>query len=487
MATVIGVDCSTQATKVEVRDTTSGALVSSGRAAHPPTRPPRSEQDPQAWWSALRDAVGRACANPVVARSVTGMAVAGQQHGLVTLDAQRRVIRPAKLWNDTESSADAGWLLDQLGGPEAWAEACGSVPTAAFTITKLSWLHRVEPDNFDALEHVLLPHDWLTAMCSGALVTDRGDASGTGYWSPAEERWRTDLLEIVSPDKPWKEMLPRVLGAAEAAGTATAGFTRALGLPDGIVVGAGTGDNMASALGLGAAAGDVMVSIGTSGTVFTVSSTPCVDPSGLVAGFADATDRYLPLVGTNNATRVTDAFGRLLGVDAQTLAETALSADPGAGGLVVVPHLDGERAPYRPHASGLMIGIRSDVTRAQVARAAFEGVVNGLLDALDALRAVCPAAGTEGRTLLVGGGARSPAYRRILADLSGLALTVPAAPESVATGACVQAAAIVEGRRPEDVAASWDLGPPITVEPDERVQRDAIRAAYVAARDVSGS
>lgn len=485
MPLVIGIDSSTQATKAEVRDADSGALVASGRAAHPPTTPPRSEQDPQAWWAALQDAVGQACAQAPVARSVAGLAIAGQQHGLVGLDGGRRVLRPAKLWNDTESAPDADWLLAQLGGPEAWARACGSVPTAAFTITKLSWLHRREPETFSALEHVLLPHDWLTAMVTGRLVTDRGDASGTGYWSPGEDRWRPDLLEVVAHDRPWADMLPEVLGPEGTAGLADPAFGRALGLPPDLPVAAGTGDNMAAALALGLVPGEVAFSIGTSGTVYTVSESPTADSSGAVAGFADATGRYLPLVCTLNAARVTDAVARLLGTTTEVLAETALAADPGAGGVVLVPYLDGERTPNRPGATGALSGIRSDVSRAQVARAAFEGVVCGLLDGLDALMQACPppSGAGPGPALLVGGGARSPAYRRVLADLSGMTVVVPDASEHVAAGACVQAAGVVTGRPPAEVAAAWGRGSPLVVEPDPAVDAAAVRAAYRAARD----
>ena len=482
MPLVIGVDSSTQATKVEVRDADSGALVASGRAPHPPTTPPRSEQDPHAWWAALRDALGQACAQAPVARSVAGMAVAAQQHGLVGLDEERRVLRPAKLWNDTESAADADWLLGQLGGADAWAEACGSVLTAAFTVTKLSWLHRKEPEAFAALAHVALPHDWLTAMASGRLVTDRGDASGTGYWSPREEAWRPDLLEIVSSDKPWREMLPEVLGPMDPVGPADRTLTRPLGLPGEVTVAAGTGDNMAAALALALAPGDVAFSIGTSGTVYAVSEEPTADGSGAVAGFADASGRYLPLVCTLNAARVTDAVARLLGVGAETLADTALAAEAGAGGLVLVPYLDGERTPNRPDATGMLRGIRSDVSRPQLARAAFEGVVCGLLDGFDALRRACPTAG-EARLLLVGGGARSAAYRQALADLSGRPVVVPDTPEHVAAGACVQAAAVVTGRRPEEVASAWGPGTALTVDPDPSVDAAEIRGRYRQARD----
>ncbi|HWS46689.1 MAG TPA: FGGY family carbohydrate kinase, partial [Acidimicrobiia bacterium] len=204
MPLVLGVDSSTQSTKVELRDADSGALEGEARAPHPPTTPPRSEQDPHAWW----DAFERARAQLPAADAI---AVAGQQHGLVVLDARGAVVRPAKLWNDGESAPDAQWLRGKLTDAE-WARACGSVPVAAFTITKLSWLHRSEPESWARLARVCLPHDWLTAQLTGDLTTDRGDASGTGYFSAATGEYRFDLLEIVEAGADWPERVPRVLG-----------------------------------------------------------------------------------------------------------------------------------------------------------------------------------------------------------------------------------------------------------------------------------
>jgi xylulokinase len=465
MALVAGVDSSTTATKVEVRDVDTGRVVARGASPHPPTQPPRSEQPPDAWWHAFEAAWQQAGAPHVAAISV-----AGQQHGMVALDHEREVIRPAKLWNDTESAPDAAWLIGQLpGGRQAWAAACGSVPVASFTITKLSWLHRSEPDAWRRLAHVVLPHDWLTYRLTGRLVTDRGDASGTGYWCAASGAYRHDLLAIVDAERDWSTALPDVLGPREAAGEWR-----------GAVVGPGTGDNMAGALGVGLRAGDVVVSIGTSGTVYSVSETPTADASGAVAGFADATGRHLPLVCTLNATKVTDAVARLLGVDHAGLDALALAAPPGAGGLVLLPYLDGERTPDRPDATGVLAGIRSDVSREQLARAAVEGVVCGLLDGLDALRAFAPA---DGRLILVGGGAHSAAYRHVLADLSGRPVLVPADDEQVAAGACVQAAAVANAADPADIADCWRLGDGDTTEPGPGAAAAAdVRAAYAEVR-----
>lgn len=459
MTLVAGVDSSTQSTKVEVRDAESGRLAGHGWAPHPATSPPRSEQDPEIWWRAL----GTARAEAGHVGDIATMSVAAQQHGLVVLDAAGDVLRPAKLWNDTESAPDAGWLLGRLdGGASAWAEACGSVPVAAFTITKLSWLHRTEPDVFARIARVLLPHDWLAWRLTGELGTDRGDASGTGYWSGASGEYRLDLLEIVDGDLDWAAALPPVLGPEAATGT---------------------GDNMAAALGLGLRAGDVAISLGTSGTVFSVSDAPTADPTGAVCGFADATGRYLPLVCTLNATKVTDATAHLLGVDLPDLDAMALATAPGSGGIVFVPYLDGERTPNRPEATGTISGLRSEVAREQLARSAFEGVVCGLLDGLDALRA-SGAATDAGRLFLVGGGARSRAYRQILADLAQRPVVVSTEDELVALGACVQAAARQSGVPIADVQDAWALGIGTTVDPALDPDRAAeVRAAYALARD----
>jgi xylulokinase len=468
MPLVAGVDSSTTATKVEVRDLESGEVVGHGAAAHPATQPPRSEQDPAAWWTAFESAWSQA-GEPEVA----AISVAGQQHGMVVLDEHHAVLRPAKLWNDTESAADATWLIQQLpGGGAAWAEACGSVPVASFTITKLAWLHRSEPETWSRVANVVLPHDWLTFRLTGRLVTDRGDASGTGYWSAATNSYRPDLLALVDAGRDWTAAVPMVLGPGDHAGEWR-----------GAVVAPGTGDNMAGSLGVGLRSGDVTVSIGTSGTVYTVSDHPTSDPSGFVAGFADATGRHLPLVCTLNATKVTETARRLLGVDHDEFDDLALAAPPGAGGLTLLPYLDGERTPNRPAATGVLAGIRNDATREDLARAAVEGVVCGLLDGLDALRLHAPA---DGRLIMIGGGARSRAYREILADLSGRPVHVPAAAELVATGACVQAAAVATGADPAEIADRWRLGVGEQVEPGPGSDRAAeVRGAYAMVRDAT--
>ena len=457
---VAGVDSSTQATKVVVRDADTGALVADGRAPHPPG----TEVDPAAWEQALEAATSGGLLDGVAAVSV-----GAQQHGMVCVDEAGQVVRPALLWNDTRSAKAAIDLIGELGGPEAWAEATGSVPVASFTVTKLRWLAEHEPDHAKRTAAVLLPHDWLTWRLTGGQadpVTDRGDASGTGYWSPATGAWRHDLLELAFGRVP---RLPRVLGPAEPAGhTAT-----------GVLLGPGTGDNMAAALGLGARPGDVVVSIGTSGTVFAVHDQPTADPTGIVAGFADATGRYLPLVCTLNAARVLSATAALLGVHLDGLDDLALSAPPGAEGVVLVPWFEGERTPNRPDATAHLAGLRLDTTTpANLARAAVEGLLCGLADGLDALR---DQGVTVHRVLLIGGGARSRAVQAVAPSLLDAPVLVPPAGEYVADGAARQAAwALLGDQEPPEWSAPT---PPTTVAADPTPH---VRRAYAEARDRLG-
>jgi xylulokinase len=391
------------------------------------------------------------------------------------------VVRPALLWNDTRSAGAAQDLIAEAGGGEAgrrfWAEATGSVPVASFTATKLRWLARREPANADRVAAVCLPHDWLTWRLAGApglaaLRTDRGDASGTGYWSPQTGEYRLDLLERAFGRQ---LAVPTVLGPADTAGLLDPAVRA--GAPAGrTLLGPGTGDNAAAALGVGAGPGDVVVSIGTSGTVFAVADTPAADPTGAVAGFADATGRYLPLVCTLNAARVLDAAAALLGVGLDELSELALAAPPGADGLVMVPYLEGERTPDRPTATGSLHGLTLGTsTPAHLARAAVEGMLCALADGLDALTAQ---GATARRIILVGGGARSAAVCRIAPQVFGRPVVVPPPGEYVADGAARQAAWVALGG---EAPPSWTLA---DTEEYAAAPSPPTRARYVQARDL---
>jgi xylulokinase len=456
MSVVLGVDSSTQSVKIELRDADDGHLIHTTNAPHPATTPPRSEQGPDAWWTALSGLIGPH------APDIASISVAAQQHGMIVLDHDRRVLYPAKLWNDTESAPQAERLVADLG-VQFWAEQTGSVPLAAFTITKLVWLAEHHPGVFERVAHVLLPHDWLTSQLTGDLTTDRGDASGTGYWSPITGQYSSRILDLVGLDA---SVAPTVLGPTTPAGKW-----------GDVIVGPGTGDNMAAALGLGLSPGDVAISLGTSGTVFTVSDHPTTDTTGAVAGFADAAGSFLPLVCTLNATKVTDTVGRLLGVTSSELDTMALEAPAGAAGVVMVPYFDGERTPNLPKATGGLSGLRSTTDPSHIARAAFEGVICHILDALGELERVVPAA-RNGRLFLIGGGARSAAYRRVLADLTQRPVCIPPDPQYVARGACAQAAAVLRSCEVAQVTDAWSTQIPEIVEPDLAVDAHGIRTAY---------
>ncbi|MEI2650435.1 MAG: xylulokinase [Dermatophilaceae bacterium] len=467
---VAGVDSSTQSCKVVIRDAETGALVRQGRASHPDG----TEVNPDAWWEALQVAIEDAGGLDDVA----AISVGGQQHGMVALDESGAVIRDALLWNDTRSAGAAADLVAELGAA-AWADATGSVPVASYTVTKLRWLAEHEPHHAARVAAVALPHDWLTWRLAGqgpglradltALRTDRSDASGTGYWSPDRGDYdRALLTRALGHDA----VLPLVLGARDSAGV-TAGRW------PGVTLGPGAGDNAGAALGLAMVEGDVAVSIGTSGVVSAISAVPSHDASGLVSGFADATGRFLPLACTLNAARVGEATARILGVSLEELSHLALSAPAGCDGLVMVPYLEGERTPNLPEATGALHGLRlATATPAHVARAAVEGLLCGLADGLDALRA--QGAHVE-RLFLIGGGARSEALRQIAPDILGAPVLVPPAGEYVADGAARQAAWVLSG---EAEPPTWPMAGVERYDgsPGTRHTGPEIRARYAEAR-----
>lgn len=432
MTLVAGVDSSTQSCKVVICDLETGAVVRTGRATHPDG----TEVDPAAWWDALQAALADAGGLDDVA----AIAIGGQQHGMIVLDEAGAVIRPALLWNDTRSAQAALDLIAEFGAG-ALAERTGSVPVASFTATKLRWLRDAEPENAARVAAVALPHDWLTWRLRGfgpqnpaldELVTDRSDASGTSYFNPVTGEYdREILIAALGHDA----ILPRVLAPNEFV---TAGA---------LVIGPGAGDNAGAAFGLGGAAGDVIISIGTSGTVFAVSQTPACDESGTVAGFADASGVFLPLIATLNAARILDSTAALLGVSHDELGVLALQAQPGADGLVLQPYFEGERTPNRPDATATLYGMTlASTTRPNLARAAIEGMLSALADGLAALTANGVVAE---RILLVGGAAQNPAVQAIAAQVFEVPVVVPTPGEYVAAGAARQAAWVLTQQLPD--------------------------------------
>lgn len=434
---VAGVDSSTQSVKVVIREANTGELVREGRAVHPDG----TEIDPALWNSALDTAISNAGGLDGVA----AISIAGQQHGLVALDRDGAVIRPALLWNDTRSAQAALDLNREQGGNAQISRKVGSVLVASFTASKLRWMADHEPQNAAKVAAVALPHDWLSWQLQGGkdldkLFTDRSDASGTGYFDPTTSHYREDILRLALRHDS-EIVLPTIIAPNKFGGTT----------PSGIPIAAGAGDNAGAALGLQAQPGDVVISLGTSGTAFAVSDTPTHDPSGAVAGFADATGRFLPLVCTLNAARILDAATRILGKTHDEVGALALSSIAGAHGLTLLPYFEGERTPNRPDATGVFSGMNlKNSNPADIARAMIEGMMCGLTDAVDALIALGV---TVNRIVIIGGAAKNSAIPVIASALMGREVVIPPAGEYVADGAAKQAAWALLGQMPQ-----WNLG-----------------------------
>ena len=434
---IAGVDSSTQSVKVVIRDAHTGELVRQGRASHPDG----TEVDPAHWLSGLHAAFADAGGLD----DVEAISIAGQQHGMVAIDAQGEVIRKALLWNDTRSAAQAEFLNSEMGGNQAIADAVGSVLVASFTASKVRWMAENEKKNADRVHSIALPHDWLSWQLQGGkdfskLFTDRSDASGTGYFDPSTSHYREDIVRLALRHD--QELtLPKIIQPAQFGGKTVSG----------IPIAAGAGDNAGASLGVQAQPGDVVVSLGTSGTAFAVSETPTHDASGAVAGFADATGRFLPLVCTLNAARIMDAATKILGKTHDEVGALALSATAGANGLTLLPYFEGERTPNRPDATGVFSGMNlNNSNPADIARAMIEGMLAGLADAVDSLIALGV---NVNRILLIGGAAKNPAIPTIASALFGREVLVPPAGEYVADGAAKQAAWALLGQMP-----TWDLG-----------------------------
>ena len=505
---VAGVDTSTQSTKVRVTDAETGEMVRFGQAKHPDG----TSVNPDAWWQAFQEAAEQAGGLDDVA----ALAVGGQQHGMVLLDDHGRVIRDALLWNDTRSATNADVLIACLGeaekaadgseddlsddpamrGRQRWVKAVGSSLVASLTITKVAWVAANEPENAARIAAICLPHDWLSWRIAGygpvaegedahleALFTDRSDASGTIYYDAAHDEYRRDLIAMVLAPAEGEEaakahadaiVLPTVLGPREAAAVKADPAIAGKDVEGGCIIGPGGGDNAMASLGLGMAVGDVSVSLGTSGVAAAIAENPVYDLTGAISGFADCTGHYLPLACTINGSRILDAGRAALGVDYDELAELAFKAEPGAGGITLVPYFDGERTPNRPDATASLTGLTlHNTTKENLARAFVEGLLCSQRDCLELIRSL----GAEiNRILLIGGGAKSVAIRTLAPSILGMDVTRPATDEYVAIGAARQAAWVLSG---EAEPPTWQL----TIEGVETGEpTEAVYEAYAKAR-----
>ncbi|SCM77292.1 Xylulose kinase [uncultured Pleomorphomonas sp.] len=476
----LGIDCGTQGTKALIVDD-AGRTLGRGHAAHDLIERANGarEQEPSWWVAAMAAAVRGAIADAGVSgRDIVALGVSGQQHGLVVLDETGASIRPAKLWNDTETAPQNEALIAGLGGAAAWFDQLGIVPRTGYTISKLLWLKENEPDNFRRVRRILLPHDYLNYWLTGRAVAEYGDASGTGFFDIRRRVWATAPLDLIDGGSGFlAAALPELIAPDAVVGSLTAVAAEALGLSTRCLVSAGGGDNMMGAIGTGnVRAGVVTISLGTSATAYCYADEPVTDADGWVAPFCSSSGGWLPLICTMNATNVTGRMVSAFGHDIGFLSEALAATLPGAGGLTLLPFLNGERTPDLPTATGSLVGLRSDnLTQENLVRAMVEGVSFGVTGAM---RRILGGRDPE-RIFLVGGGARSAPWRQLIADASGAEIVVPAGEEAGCLGGALQAmwAARREAGTPEPLSAIAERS--IALDADKTMRPDpARRAAY---------
>ncbi|HEX7061321.1 MAG TPA: xylulokinase [Woeseiaceae bacterium] len=436
--TVLGIDLGTQSLKTLFYDPDAREIAASCSAALELTRRAdgSAEQRAEWWTAALADCLRRVPRE--VRESVAAIGVSGQQHGFVPLDRDGEVLAPVKLWCDTSTQAEADAIEQAAGGRAACIEAAGNPVLVGYTASKVRWLKETHPDRYARLQLILLPHDYLNRELTGRATMEYGDASGSGFLDVRRRRWSETLLSAVDPDRDLAECLPPLLGPEELAGATSEAAARAYGLPAGVPVSTGGGDNMMAAIGTGnVTAGKLTMSLGSSGTIFAYADAPVVDPQGEIAAFCSSTGGWLPLVCTMNCTLGTELIGGLVGRSARDLDREIAAIEPGAGGLITLPFFNGERTPDLPHARGCLLGLSSqNCTPGHLLRSAAEGATFALRYGLDRLRELGVAA--EG-IVLTGGGANSAAWRQIVADACALPVTVLSRCEGASFGAALQA------------------------------------------------
>lgn len=438
----LGIDCGTQGTKAIVLDAVSGKVLGQGAAPHSLiiAANGRREQDVQQWLTAFEQATRDALTEAGISGSqIQAIGVSGQQHGLVLLDQQGDVLRPAKLWCDTESTPENDRLLDYLGGEAGSLARLGVAIAPGYTVSKLLWTLEQHPELFERIDKILLPHDYLNYWLTGRCCSEFGDASGTGYFNVRTRLWDVALLEHIDPSGRLSRALPELIDAQQAVGTIRPQIAHLLGLNPDAIVASGGGDNMMGAIGTGnIQPGSITMSLGSSGTVYAYADQPQVSDQASVATFCSSSGGWLPLICTMNLTNATSAIRELFALDIDSFNHAIAQAPIGAEGVLMLPFLNGERVPALPHATGSILGLNStNLSQANLCRAVVEGTTFGLRYGLDLLRAN----GIQSKTIrLIGGGAKSPVWRQIVADIMDTPVICTEHSEAAALGAAIQAA-----------------------------------------------
>ncbi|UTW12546.1 xylulokinase [Marinobacterium rhizophilum] len=482
----LGIDCGTQGTKAVILDAEQGAICGEGYASHPLISEAngRREQQPDWWIEALEQAYRQALAQSGIdSRAIRAIGVSGQQHGLVVLDAAGEVIRPAKLWCDTETAPQNAELLERLGGEQGSMDQLGLVLATGYTLSKLLWLKQHEPASFDRIAHILLPHDYINYWLTGQVAAEYGDASGTGYFNVRTRRWVPEVLALIAPDGRLETALPPLLEAHQAVGLVQPAITARLGLGNQVRVSSGGGDNMMGAIGTGNIAdGIVTLSLGTSGTIYACTDRAPQQLHPQLAPFCSSSGGWLPLICTQNLTGAANAVREMFGLDLAQFNAEAARAPIGAGGITLLPFFSGERVPALPEATGSLLGLNmQNLSAANLCRAVLEGTSFGLRYGLDLMRA----AGMEVRQLrLIGGGANSALWRQMIADIMQAPVICPRIGEAAALGGAIQALWCDLEARGQEVSLQRLCERHVTLEPGSALSPDA--ASVSAYEDAYG-
>lgn len=438
MAIVAGIDVGTQSTKVICYDSGSKEMLATSQAPHELlSRDDGSREQKAEWWI---DAM-KSCFSSIdqkIRDKIAAVGVSGQQHGFVPLDSEGNVLYPVKLWNDTSTTRECDLMTECAGGEDSLLENEGNLILPGYTAPKILWFKRHEPELYERLGHILLPHDYINFWLTGEATMEYGDASGTALLDIRTRSWSKRLLSCIDSERNVEKMLPRLIEAHMPAGKISPKASKELGIPVGIPVSSGGGDNMMGAIGTGTVMdGTLTMSLGTSGTIFGASDKPIIDPKGLLAAFCSSTGIWLPLLCTMNCTVASEVTRKLFDKGVVEFDNEAKEAPIGAEGVIMLPYFNGERTPNYPHGKGCLVGFDlHNMTERNISRAALESAIYGLKIGLDSFKEL----GYEAKEIrLIGGGAKSPVWRQMVADVCDLPVVVPAITEAAALGAALQA------------------------------------------------
>ena len=466
----LGIDSGTQGTKAVVFSSGQGKIIAEASVGHHiiENNAGRREQEPKWWIDACTKVLHDVLQGKGVAgEQVRAMGVSGQQHGFVPLDGRGEVIRPAKLWCDTESAPQCDEITLKVGGRDKVIELIGNSVAAGFTASKILWMKQHEPENYDRLETILLPHDYINYWLTGEKKSEFGDASGTAYFDVRTRSWSETILEVIDDSGKLAACLPELIPSHTPVGAIRPRIAERFGLSPDVLVSSGGGDNMMAAIGTGnVGPGVITVSLGTSGTIYASADHPVVDPNGELAAFCSSSGGWLPLACTMNVTVATELTRAVLGLSLKELNEKASSAPVGSEGIILLPYFNGERTPPLPNAKASFFGLTStNYTPENLCRASMEGATLGLRYGLEVLMAQ----GIEPAEIrLVGGGAKSRPWRQMVADIFDLPVIRPESDEAGAMGAALQAMWCYLGKKEGGASLKELTGDFISLDEDSR-------------------